>query len=497
MNEIYNKINEKTEGKYANIRFPKITFDRKTKIAMVTIVCDQTNVGFVKSNLGELGSLIKEICGFNTNVVFDISGEPPTPASLRAAVVGFTEKFSYVSSMLHTVFAEVEPVPCVRLKMHTTMYDLAKDDYIPRLKEFLLNSYVCDVKLDVRVVEYAQSGTMGSAGTVSTKTEYKLSNLVPILGALNPTTAKAISAVTERAYNVTVCGIFVMPVPFVSKGGSSYDKFLLYDGDNTIQCVYRPNGGPSLAKPEYINKTVCILGNVEYDGMRQEAILSVREMALCTAEDLSVIPLAPCPKDYAVVRPQSYEVFVQSSMFDGDVQMPPTLDGDFVVFDFETTGLSVLSDRPTELGAVKISGGKLTESFSTLIDPRREIPPEVVEKTGITNEMVKGQPLFEDVLPDFYKFTYGCSVVCHNIAFDFPFLLRGGNRSGWAFGDRRTFDTMAIAPLALPGIGRLTLDKVLEGLGLVNDNAHRATSDAEATAKAFIAMQRKLNQAKN
>lgn len=493
MNEIYNKINEKTNGKYKGVRFPKITFDRAAKMAKVTVVCDKSDVGFVKSNLVELGELIKEICEFNTSVVFDVSSEPPTPASLRAAVVAFTEKFSYVSSMLHTVFAEVEPTPCVRLKMHNAMYDLAKDDYIPRLKEFLLNSYVCEVKLDVQVVDYAKSGATGSAGTVSTKTEYKLGNVVPIIGSLNPTTAKAISTVTERGYNVTLCGIFAMPVPFVSKGGSSYEKFLLYDGDTTIQCVYRPNGGPSLAKPEYINKTVCILGNVEYDGMRQEATLSVREMALCTAEGLSVIPSVPCPKDYAVVRPQSYEVFVQSSMFDGDLQTPPALEGDFVVFDFETTGLSVLHDRPTELGAVKISGGKLKESFSTLIDPRREIPPEVVEKTGITNEMVKGQPLFEDILPDFYKFTYGCSVVCHNIAFDFPFLLRGGNRSGWAFGDRRTFDTMAIAPLAIPGISRLTLDKVLEGLGLVNDNAHRATSDAEATAKAFIAMQRKLS----
>ena len=106
--------------------------------------------------------------------------------------------------------------------------------------------------------------------------------------------------------------------------------------------------------------------------------------------------------------------------------------------------------------------------------------------------MVKGQPLFDDILPDFYKFSQGCSFVCHNIAFDFPFLLKGGNRNGFLFGDRKTYDTMAIAPVALPGIPKLSLDKVLEGLGLVNDNAHRAMSDATATAKAFVAMHRIL-----
>ncbi|MDE7107391.1 MAG: hypothetical protein K2O39_03625, partial [Clostridiales bacterium] len=63
---------------------------------------------------------------------------------------------------------------------------------------------------------------------------------------------------------------------------------------------------------------------------------------------------------------------------------------------------------------------------------------------------------------------------------------------GWAFGNRRTFDTMGIAPAAIPGIARLSLDNVLASLGLSNDNAHRALSDAAATAKAFIAMKKLL-----
>lgn len=495
MNELYKKVNELSNGKYRALRFPCVTFGKDT--AVITVKCGVAEKAFANKNFVELAEYIGEACGFNTRVELNLTVCDPTAYELRTAVVKFTEKFSYVSSMMHTVEAEIEPTPTVRMKMHAAMYDLAKDDYIPRLKEFLENNYTEQITTDVQIVEYSESGTAYSVGGDVTKTEYSLTDVKPIVGGLKPVTARSIASISQSEYNVCVCGILVMPTTFTSKNGYPYVKFLLYDGDLTLQCRFSAAGGASVIGPEYINKSVCVLGNVEYESARNEATVNVREISLCNADGLKVIPQRPEPKAYNVVSPQSYEVLVQSSMFDADSFLPNSLVGDFVVFDFETTGLSVLYDRPTELGAVKISDGKLKESFSTLIDPRREIPQEVVEKTGITNEMVKGKPLFEDILPDFYKFTYGCSVVCHNIAFDFPFLIRSGNRSGWAFGDRRTHDTMGIAPKAIPGIARLSLERVIEELGLQNDNAHRAVSDAAATARAFIAMHKRIAKRAN
>lgn len=490
MNEIYKSINEKSGGKYNSLRFPSVTFG---KTAEVTVVCKKSDRELVNLNLHELTALLSEICCFHTPITIKVKDEPVTAAALRVAVVKFTEKFNYVSSMSHTISAESENGLCVKLKMHNAMYDLAKNDYIVRLKEFLCNNYAEEVKLDVDIVEYANSGTASATAHGGAKKEYVITNAQPYIGDFKPDKARFVASITASEYNVAVCGILVMQTEFTSKNGRSYERFLIYDGDLSLQCRYFPNGGKSIAgASELMNKPVCVFGNVEYDGMRNEASMTVKEISLCTAEDLLPLPERAEPTGYGLIFPENFEVLVQSSMFDGNIDIPPILRGDFVVFDFETTGLSVIYDKPTELGAVKISNGTLKESFTTLIDPRREIPPEVVEKTGITNEMVKGQPLFEDILLDFYKFTYGCSLVCHNIAFDFPFLLRGGNRSGWAFGNRKTYDTMAIAPLAIPGITKLTLDKVLEGLGLSNDNAHRALSDAAATAKAFIAMQKIL-----
>ena len=485
MNEIYNKINQRTGGKYAALRFPCVSFDNGAEI---TVVCKPDDRDFVAANNAELQRLLTEECGFHTRIALKISSSAPTVHTLRSAVAEFTEKFSYVSSMLHTVSVETEPECKIKLKMHEAMYELAKNDYLPRLKDFLENNYVEKVDVDVAVVDFSERNSDDQSNAVS---EYIISDVVPVLGNFAPEKAMSVSAVTSSAYNVAVCGIYAMPTSYYSKGGRPYERFVLFDGEAAVHCRFMPSGN-TLVRPELIGKTVCVLGNAEYEADRNSASISVRELSLCTAAGLQAIPYKPEPKKYAVIKPQPYEEFVQSSMFDGGFSVPDALKGGFVVFDFETTGLSQLYDRPTELGAVKIVDGSIKETFTTLIDPRKEIPPDVVEKTGITNEMVKGQPLFEDIIPDFYKFTYGCSLVGHNIAFDFPYLLRGGVRAGYNFGDRPTYDTMGIAPRVLSGLQRVSLDKVLEGLGLVNDNAHRALSDSIATAKAFIALERMI-----
>jgi len=491
MNKIYKEINEQTNGKYKSLRFPKATF---SKVGVtVTVVCKKEDRQFVETNKSELIDLLTKTCAFHSEIKLAIDDSDPTASGIRSAVVAFTEKFTYVSSVLHTISAEVQPEYKVKIKMHRAMYDLAKNDYIVRLNEFLSDNYAVQVNADIEIVEFSESGTVYSAKVDNGIKEYDVTDIRPVVGEIFGSKARTISSIDANGYNMTVCGIFAMPTAFRSKGGRRYERFLLYDGETSLQCRYSPQTeADSIVNRDLTNKTVCVFGNVEYDSARNEASVSVRALALCACSGPKIVEKRPAPQKYERIIPKPYEEYVQSSMFDSVGALPPALRGGFVVFDFETTGLSILYDRPTELGAVKLVDGRITETFSTLIDPRRPIPPEVVEKTGITDEMVKGQPLFEDVLPDFYKFSEGCSFVCHNIAFDFPFLLKGGNRSGWAFGDRKTFDTMAIAPIALPGIPKLSLDKVLEGLGLVNDNAHRAMSDAAATAKAFAAMHRLL-----
>ena len=100
----------------------------------------------------------------------------------------------------------------------------------------------------------------------------------------------------------------------------------------------------------------------------------------------------------------------------------------FVVVDLETTGgrarpgAGGTADAITEIGAVKIRGGEVLGEFATLIDPGRDIPPKVVELTGITSAMVRDAPPISAVLPMFLEFAHGAVLVAHNAGFDIGFL---------------------------------------------------------------------------
>lgn len=492
MNKLYEEINKRTGGKYADTRFPSVALGSS---ATVSVVCAEDRIDGIKSDYSALKAVVSEICAFNMPTELDIKSVKLTSRALRDTTVAFMAKFPYVASAAETVTAEAAPEFSVKIKMHKGMYELAKDGFLPRLEEFYANNFIEKVKINVDVEEYASNGQ-----DVGANKTYAVQITEPVIGMVNADSALSAACVSGNNKNIAVCGVLVMPTEFLSKGNDFskprlYEKFLLCDGETSLHCKYFIDDGVKIDFEKLANKTVCAVGNTMPErGRTDETVMFVNMLALCEAPDLKTAVMPEVPVNYETVTPSPYEEYVQASLFDVREKLPSALSGSFVAFDFETTGLSVRRDKPTELGAVKFVDGVITETFTTLIDPQRIIPDEVAQKTGITNEMVKGQPLIDDILPDFYKFTYGCKLVAHNIAFDFPFLIKYGNRYGWVFGDRATFDTQALAPRALKGIEQLTLARVTELLGIVNDTAHRALSDAIATAKAFIAMQKKLAQ---
>lgn len=504
MNKIYAEIKKRTDGKYDDLRFSKVEF--VANAATVTVVCPADRLPALKSDSRELCALVKDVCAFNCAVTVKLVAEDASPSAIKSSAVEFIGKFPYMASAVKDM--EVES-GAVKLKMHKTMLALAKTDFLPRFEEHLKNSFISPVTVSTELVEFTATELGDGKPAAQKEPErpkekitYKLENVQPIVGEIPADTAWSCASVEGNNDDIAVCGILTMSTDFTSKGNGAkrsrpYQKFLLYDGEYTLQCRMFPRDGFSVIDSVPLNTPVCVFGNTAVErGRTGEIGMTVRSIAKCSPDGLNVVPAPAAPKKYKTVKPVDYEEYVQASLFSDDV-LPPSLHGSFVAFDFETTGLSIFFDKPTELGAVKIVDGVITETFSTLIDPQRPIPDEVSEKTGITDAMVKGQPLFEDVLPDFYKFSHGCALIGHNIAFDFPFLIKFGNRYGYPFGDRKTFDTLGMAPLVFPGIELLTLNHVLEQLGLVNDNAHRALSDATATAKAFIAMRKRLYAASN
>jgi len=158
---------------------------------------------------------------------------------------------------------------------------------------------------------------------------------------------------------------------------------------------------------------------------------------------------------------------------------------DFVVLDTETTGLRPGLDRVIEVAAVRVCHGEVVDSFQSLLNPGRRLPPFIVKFTGISQEMVQDAPLAQEIMPDFLEFIGDATLVGHNLGFDLGFLMHEAQLLGLAF-PLDGLDTIPLARRFLPGLKRFKLDMVAEHLKIPPRTRHRALGDAETTAAVFL-----------
>ena len=172
--------------------------------------------------------------------------------------------------------------------------------------------------------------------------------------------------------------------------------------------------------------------------------------------------------------------------------MDAPFEGEYVCFDLETTGLDAQKDVITEIGAVVLKDGKVTdEVFSTFVDPQRPIPFEVTQLTGITDDMVKGAPSQAEAIRAFLKFVNGRPLAAHNAGFDVGFISEGCRRMGERL-DVTALDTLPLAQALLPNLSKHKLDIVANHLGLPSFNHHRATDDASTVAYMLVPFFKRL-----
>lgn len=128
--------------------------------------------------------------------------------------------------------------------------------------------------------------------------------------------------------------------------------------------------------------------------------------------------------------------------------------------------------------------GQIAEVFSTFINPEKKLSDEIINLTGITEEMVAPAPTYAQVMPDFFKFCYGSVLVGHNAAgFDYKFVDYYWSSLGYIF-ERKIIDTLPLSQELL-FLSNYKLNTVAEKFN-ISFNHHRATDDALATAKIFI-----------
>ena len=152
-------------------------------------------------------------------------------------------------------------------------------------------------------------------------------------------------------------------------------------------------------------------------------------------------------------------------------------DDEIVCFDIETTGLKVTREAITEIGAVVLKNGEITETFQTFVNPGRRLTPEIIGLTGITDAMLADAPSLKEALMAFLQFVNGRVLAAHNAEFDISFIRAGCRKVGLEF-EPTYIDSLILAQNLLPELHKYKLDIVAEHLDLPAFNHHRASDDA-------------------
>jgi DNA polymerase-3 subunit epsilon len=165
----------------------------------------------------------------------------------------------------------------------------------------------------------------------------------------------------------------------------------------------------------------------------------------------------------------------------------------YVVVDVETTGGKGDNHRVTEIGAVKVRNGTITDRFQTLLNPQRTIPPGISRLTGITPAMVEDAPYFADIADQFEAFMGDAIFVAHNVEFDYGFISREFARLGRPFRHAKLCTCASMRRLC-PGLGSYSLAALTRHFDIPLAQHHRALCDAEAAAQLLLIVNERRQQ---
>lgn len=166
----------------------------------------------------------------------------------------------------------------------------------------------------------------------------------------------------------------------------------------------------------------------------------------------------------------------------------PLSEGEYVVFDIETTGLSVINNKIIELAGVKMKDGKVIDEFAKFVDPHEKIPYHITQLTNITDDMVRGAPELSEVLPEFIRFVGDAVLVAHNAKFDMGFIQEFCKRLGLGVRENSVLDTLEMARMLYPTMKNHRLNTLADKFKVSLENHHRAIDDSKALGEVLFHM---------
>ncbi|AZK47756.1 PolC-type DNA polymerase III [Paenibacillus lentus] len=152
----------------------------------------------------------------------------------------------------------------------------------------------------------------------------------------------------------------------------------------------------------------------------------------------------------------------------------------YIVFDIETTGLSVTQNKIIEIAAVKMVEGKEVDRYATFVNPHVRIPYNIQQLTNINDDMVKDAPDVEPVLKEFVEFVGDAILVAHNARFDIDFVNAKLKELGLSQLNNPVLDTLELARMLFPTMKNHRLNTLAAKYKVSLENHHRAIDDTLA-----------------
>lgn len=508
MGNFFELFNQKTENKYDFLRLSKLIVDKDNATVEITFVLPYEYYRDVFNNKDV--EIIKQACTEILPQQFKLQVKFTKCLVDQEIVKKFVYKFfseNHIALIRQIDFNKIHvdiqnKMVKVTLPLVSTIYNFCvKTEIAKKLENFLDSCYsertkVCFEtigELDIAEVVDKQDGLAITYSTI-----IHTSNHLKIAGSNIVGFPRQIVTFDKQSDEICICGVVSDYERKVSKKGKLYYTFSLDDTTGVIKCLYASSGIKKGALDCLKNQEVVIAkGSYVEDNFSKGFKLIVKSIAYCRADFDSIRVqkemLALSQKKRQPIQPIAIEQVKMLNLFDvTDDILPLFKNNNFVVFDLETTGLDPVKDKIIEIGAVKIVDGEIINYYSTLVDPKVPIPPQASNINHIYDEDVKQSPYIEDILDSFLEYCDDCILVAHNATFDISFM-RNACRENCKNFDNPYFDTLELSKKAKPMQKNFNLKIMCSVYGIINQTAHRAYSDAQATAELFIKLAKDLN----
>lgn len=492
---------KKLDERLKNLRLSSIEIERESFKIRYNFICDQT----IEQSLYD--KVLKEVEKISSSAftVVEVSIKKITTNDQLVNVEIFrflSENYPSISIFLKPTDVRSEVVGelvkyTLRLTKDGADY-VMKNGALNKLNEFLGKCFCSDFVGSTEVKEAEETISLLSEEVYVSelqKIEHRTIKVEDVV-IIDDENMGDIALYIEDADSgeVTVCGTVTDIKERETKNGKPFLIIHLDDTTGRTSGVYFSKKSTyHKIKEITVGEAIIVRGNIgEYNGKKSFTFDKINR---CTFPKNFVKKdkyKKAVPKEYKNIFPSKATTVKVKSVFDFNSELPKELtENTYVVFDLETTGLDVMNNGITEIGAVKIVGGVVSEQFTTLVKPDYKITEDNVAITGITEEMVKDSPKISSVIPDFIKFIDGAILVAHNAEFDMKFIKRFAGAEEYEIRNK-VLDSIELARANLPQLRRHDLHTVADHFGIVFQH-HRALSDAYATAEVFIELMKIKN----